>query len=254
MNMHSIGLSRSMFGMVALAFSMSAQAVTTLDGVGAGWFTNAGEHQEGNSIYAVGGGLDGFNRNNFFLFDVSSVAGSVTAATLRVLNPGSSSAGVPFGYTSSDPTETYVLFDVVTDFYSAPTGGTHLVGGYGAGSIEGQGIFNDLGSGTSYGSHVASLADNGKYVEISLNAAGLAALNSSTGIFAIGGAITTLDAAVNRESLFVSGVLGGVPNWVQLNVTTVPEPSESVLLLAGLGMVLWASRRRTVGVKASSTI
>ncbi|ODU00665.1 PEP-CTERM sorting domain-containing protein [Thiobacillus sp. 65-1402] len=231
---------------ISFAFSMATEAATTLYSVGGGWFSDAGEHIEMNSIYAVGGGLDGYTRNNFFLFDLSGVSGPITTATLRLYNPDTSdSPSVPYGYTSSDPTETFALFDVSTDFFSEPTGGTHLVGEYEVGSVAGQSIFNDLGSGQSYGTYTASLADNGHFVEINLNASGLAALNAASGIFGIGGSITTLDGMVNRESLFVSSFLSFPgPNGAQLVVSSVPEPSETALFIAGLGLVGLTARRR----------
>lgn len=243
MHFISIFSARRWLGAAGLVFTLAAQASTTLDAIGAGWFTNSGEHVEFNANYAVGGGMDGYTRNNYFLFDVSGLGNQITAATLRVYNPDMPlTPGEPFGYTSSDPTENYALFDVSTDFYSAPTGGANHVAGYAIGSATGQAIFSDLGSGQSYGSHTASLADNGRFIEISLNASALADLNASGGIFAIGGSITTFDDLVNKESLFASTYL--YTGAVQLVVSSVPEPSESVLFLAGLGLVVAASRRK----------
>lgn len=243
MHFMSISSARLLLGAAGLAFSVAAQAGTTLDAVGAGWFTNAGEHTEGNANYAAGGGVDGYSRNNYFLFDVSGLGNQITAATLRIYNPNAPlTPGMPFGYTSADPTENYALFDVSTDFYSAPTGGTHHVAGYAMGSATGQAIFSDLGTGQSYGSHAASLADNGRFIEISLNASGLADLNASGGLFAIGGSITTLDGLLNPESLFASAFLYSSSGAAQLVVSSVPEPAESVLFLAGLGLVVAASR------------
>lgn len=239
-------IARMLLAAVSLSFSLCAQA-TTLFAVGGGWFSDAGEHIEMNPVYAVGGGLDGYTRNNYFLFDVSGMSGPATAATLRLYNPGTPAApGVPFGYTSAEATETFTVFDVSMDFYSAPTGGAHRVRGYGVGSPMGQSIFADLGSGQVYGAYVASLADNGRFVEINLNSAGLAALNSANGIFAVGGSITTLDNLVNRESLFVSSDLSfPAPGSAQLLVSSVPEPSPSLLLLAGIAAIGLVARRRT---------
>jgi hypothetical protein len=245
MHNKTIRPARLLLGAVSFAFSVGAQADTTLYTVGGGWFTDVGEHIEFNTSYAVGGGQDGYTRNNYFLFDLSGVSGPVTSATLRLYNPNGSGSSVPFGYTSSDPTETYALFDVSIAFFSTVLPGGNRVAGYGAGSLAGQNIFNDLGSGQSYGTYTASLADNGHFVEIGLNASGLAALNASSGIFAVGGAITTLDGLVNKESLFASSALSiPGPNGAQLVISSVPEPSESALFLAGLGLVGLAARRR----------
>jgi hypothetical protein len=225
---------------ISFAFSIGAQAATTLHAVGGGWFSNAGEHIEFNTNYAVGGALDGYSRNNFFLFDRAGVSGEITSATLRVYNPDApASPGFPFGYTSANPNETYALFDVSTP-------GANLAAGYGIGSATGQAVFNDLGSGQSYGMYTASLADNGHFVEISLNASGLAALNAASDVFAVGGAITTLDGVVNKESLFVSGYLSFPgPNGAQLVISSVPEPGVFLLFVVGLGLVGLAARRRT---------
>ena len=228
-----------LFGAFTFALSMGAQAGTTLYATGAGWFSNAGEHTQSNDNYAVGGGQDGYTRNNYFQFDLSGVSGPITSATLRVYNPNAPvSPGFPYGYTSSDPTENYAVFDVSTP-------AADLAAGYGIGSLAGQAIFGDLGSGQNFGMTTVSLADNGKFVEISLNASGLAALNAAHGLFALGGTITTLDALVNKESLFASAYLSSVaPNVPQLVISSVPEPSESALWMAGLGLLGLAARRR----------
>lgn len=230
-----------LLGVLSFALSMGAQADTTLYATGVGWFSNAGEHIEFNDNYAVGGGQDGYTRNNFFLFDLSGMSRAITSATLRVYNPAApASPGFPYGYTSADPTETYSLFDV-----STPVG--DLAGGYGIGSLAGQVIFGDLGSGQNFGTHTASLADNGKFVEINFNAAGLAALNAADGVFAVGGTLTTLDAWANKESLFVSAYLFSVaPNVPQLVISSVPEPSESALWIVGLGLLGLVARRRAI--------
>lgn len=231
---------------VSIVFSGGAQATTTLHAIKGGWFSNAGEHVEANSNYAVGGGIDGFIRNNYFLFDMSGMSSPISSATLRVYNPSApASPGFPFGYTSADPSETYALFDVATAFFTNNPPGGARVAGYGTGSLSGQGIFNDLGSGQSFGSTAVSLADNGRYVEISMNAAGLAALNASGDIFAVGGTITTLDNIVNKESLFASAFLDfPAPYGAQLVISSVPEPSESLLFIAGLGLIGMAAHRR----------
>jgi hypothetical protein len=75
---------------------------------------------------------------------------------------------VPAGsvrYGSNDPSEAYDLFDVAT----SPV----VLSGGGGGAAS----FNDLGSGTSYGSLVATGAI-GPIVDIPLNAAGLSFLTT----------------------------------------------------------------------------
>lgn len=228
-----------LLGILACAFSLESQADTTLYAVGAGWFSNSGEQIQSNDNYAVGGGQDGYTRNNYFQFDLSGMSGPITSAMLRVYNPAvSASPGFPYGYTSSDPTETYALFDVSTSF-------EQLVAGYEIGSLAGQAIFSDLGSGQNFGTVTVSLADNGKFVGISLNASALVALNAANGVFTLGGTLTTLDYQVNRESLFVSAFLHSVgQNVPQLVVSSVPEPSTTPVWIAGLGLLGLAARCR----------
>lgn len=232
MRITSCHSARLLLGAASLALSMNALSDTTLTAVGGGWFTDAGEHIQSNDNYAVGGSMDGYTRNNYFLFSLSGVNNPITSATLRIFNPSAPvTAGFPFGYTSADPTETYALFGV-----STPAAVLGI--DYGVGSVAGQDIFADLGTGQKFGAYIASLADNGHFVDITLNAAGLAALNAGNGVFAVGGSITTLDNVVNKESLFVSGFLSSVgPNVPQLVVSSVPEPSESGLLVVGLALV-----------------
>ena len=223
--------------MFAGLFCVSAQAgITTLDAVKTGWYAHDGQHDTYNTNYAVGGGADGLTRNDFFIFDLSGLSGVASAATLKIFNPGvASTPGVPFGYTSSDAAETYRLVDV-------STGPSMLSNSYGSGSLSGKAIYADLGNGASYGEYQASLVDNGHFIEISLNAAGLGDLNNSLDrYFSIGGTVTTLDGVLNKESIFASTLL--YPGAVQLVVTTVPEPEEAILMLAGLTLVGAMARR-----------
>lgn len=222
----------------ASLFAVTAQANTqTFYAVAGGWYANNGQHDALNPVYAVGGGGDGLTRNNFFIFDLSGLGGAVTAATLRIYNPGvAPSPGVRYGYTSADAAETYRLSDVSTPAMD-------LAASYDPGSTVGQSIFSDLGNGTSYGEYQASLADNGHFVAINLSNAGLVALNAAQPYFSIGGSVTTLDALVNPESIFVSGSLLSADS-VQLVVSTVPEPEQAVLLLTGLSLVAGVTRRK----------
>src|SRR5439155_12677519 len=96
------------------------------------------------------------------------------------------------GYSSPDATETFTLFDV-----STPLGALRASG---SGQTD---IFNDLGSGASFGSQTVSPTDNGngngKYVSVSLNDGGLAALNAARGgLAAVGGALTTLAGTADQ--------------------------------------------------------
>jgi len=58
----------------------------------------------------------------------------------------------------------------------------------------------------------------------------------------------SVDLAAGNYSLAVSGIAGagaaGSSYQVQLNTAPVPEPHEWAMMLAGLGVVGWAARRR----------
>ena len=89
-------------------------------------------------------------------------------------------------------------------------------------------VFNDLDSGTLYGTQTASAADNGQFINFTLGAAGISALNSNIG----------------RQMAFGATVN---PGFVAAPIA-VPEPSSlaifgtGFLALAGFG----ALRRRKV--------
>src|SRR5262245_60700278 len=91
---------------------------------------------------------------DFFVFNVTGLAGKIVSAKLRAFNPST-------GFSSPQPNETFTLFDVSTPLNTliALTGGTAA--------------FADLGSGSALGLAVVSNASNDTIVEVQLNAAGI---------------------------------------------------------------------------------
>ncbi|MGH7397885.1 MAG: PEP-CTERM sorting domain-containing protein, partial [Candidatus Rokuibacteriota bacterium] len=112
------------------------------------------------------------------------------------------------GYSSPNPTETYRLFHVSTP--AAEVGNVSFSAA----------IFDDLGSGTSFGSVVIAPSDNGATIHIPLNGAGVTALNlAGGGELAVGGAV---------------------------DLNPVPEPTTLLLVgigAAGVGLARWVKRR-----------
>ncbi len=190
------------FGVQQLILNGGAITLTAMD---MGWYDYKGLHVAVNKDYIVGdcsigtcGGVGAYN--NFFEFDLSGVTVPITSAQLSLGNPSTKP-----GY-SGLSSSTYTTYDVSTPLSALSSDNTSAVG-----------IYNDLGSGTSYGFATVSAADNGTQVMFGLNAAGLASLNAAEGSqWAVGGTLGTF---------------------------SVPEPASWALMLVGFGLVGFGLRR-----------
>jgi len=194
-----------------------------------GWYDPTGFHNPSNLNYIVGDfrashGYD--DARNFFVFDLAGITQPIASAKLALFVPGPS---IP-GYDSGDPSENYELHDVTTPIAS-------LVAGTG-----GVATHTDLGSGVVYGSRTMTAADLGNIVEVELNSSAITALNSSHGLIAIGGSLTTLDDVLNDEYAF-AGTSNG-PETTQLRLSLVPEPSTFLLLAIGAISLVGSRARR----------
>lgn len=246
----------ALIGLLSMA-STSSQAAVAFDATDRGWYDIDGTHNNFELNYIVGALQGGApftaDVRNFFVFDLTSLSGTVTSATLRLWNPADNPATTTNenGFISNqnplplnERTEIYRINDVTTPVVDL------VAGNPGDNDPIGVARFNDLGDGVVYGSHVASTADNGTFVQIALNSAAISAINAHAGgLFAVGGNITTLDdLTTNTEALF--RFTNGIPlGDTQLLLTTapVPEPETYALMLAGLGLVGFAARRRKCG-------
>jgi PEP-CTERM motif-containing protein len=231
-------LTVSLIAVLTLCGMTSASAlVITVGFTEAGWYNQDGFHDQTNPSYIAGeivvpndgSFTDGFF-NDFFTFNLPAISDLIVGAQLRIFNPV---------FFSGDPTETLGIFDVSTP--------AAALGPSTSGAV---GVFTDLGSGTSYGSQVVSAADDGMYVIIDLNQAALDALNAAgPGLFAFGGALTTLNSSPATEFVF-AGTENPLSRDAQLILTTrpddgaAPEPSSLLLLAAGVAAALRAGRRK----------
>src|SRR5689334_14792188 len=96
----------------ALLLGKTTNAATlTLNAVDSGFYNDAGTFASSNGNYAAGLYITSSppgQLRDFFVFDLSSVSGTITSAKLQILMPNTA------GYLSTDPTETFTLFDATT--------------------------------------------------------------------------------------------------------------------------------------------
>lgn len=181
-------------GLALAAFATSGAATVSIEASVQGIFTSWGQNNKGHNA-GPGNILCGRDTatvfRNYFVFnlpaDLVPPGKQVVAATMTGKLPW-------HGYLSTDPTETWTLFDVSTSSYS-------VLIDEGTSISNRTDIFNDLGTGSEYGSRMVSIADEPApnsgpgLVSVSLSApAFFANLNERLvqGSIAIGGSITTL--------------------------------------------------------------
>lgn len=209
----------------------SASAATiTLDATSRGWMRSDGQPNITGPTANYFVGLKGEEYRNFFFFDLTGITDVIVSASL-VLDLGGTGAT-----RSPDATETYTLFDVTTPLDTVLNG----TGGHAA--------FDDLASGTSYGSQNVSMTlPSYSVLTMALNLDAIAALQAALGSrFGVGGAITTLNGGADQ--LMFSNTSGYSTRLVletePAPPTAVPEPATLTLLGAGLIALASQGRRR----------
>lgn len=215
---------------VSLALAASGWAATiTLDATTTGAYHSNGTFTIAGN-YAIGwypSASPPGELRDYFVFDLSSVTGTIVGATLRAQDPAT-------GYSSPDGSETFALFDVSTPLSTLISN---------AGSTT---VFADLGTGAGYGSTTVSSA--GTTVQVALNSAGLAYLNSAIGnSVALGGALTSINYAnaTASERLFNNSNATLTRQLVLTTVDNAQVPEPSTFALAGVcGAALILLRRR----------
>jgi hypothetical protein len=163
-----------------------------------GWWSPNATNEDHNASYVVGHVGDDVFRN-FFTFDVSSAcaASNVTLYLTRSVQTG------PL---------TYEVFDVSTPAATLNAND----GASGA-------IFNDLGTGTSFGSFPVAAGGEDDVLSFPLNAQGVAAFNAARGgLFSIGGSTPNV-AGLGDHYLY--GVSGG-SGTQQLVISCLPATKD----------------------------
>lgn len=214
-----------LLGLALLSITQFAAADTQLNATGGGWYVQSGTFDGTNSNYFAGESGAGFpdanHFHNWISFDLSSVSGTITSATLTLNSYG----GV-------EGSGTY-------DVYAPTTPVSQL------GVDNGVSIYDDLASGSVIGSvayacGAATLFCAPEVVTITLDAAGLAALNNDIGgAFAIGGdgVVSTLSPE-GDSALFTDTALGVVGQGNFLTITTsTATPEPGILLMLGTGLL-----------------
>jgi hypothetical protein len=203
-----------------------------------GWWSSSGPSQNDNDAYSTGE-LAGGSFRGFFTFDLHTLIGTVTGATLRVMR------GV--GSTSFEDVQ-LLLWDVATpaDVLNHNEGLNPA-------------IVADLGSGNNYGSFLVPKASEPswsqssymEYLLLPLNNNAVVEINSATGFFSIG----AMTGAVG-QSIFGGTRSGGygadmilrdplTTTYLDLTIqppVSVTEPATNVLL--GLGILFLVITRR----------
>jgi hypothetical protein len=185
-----------------------------------------------NANYFVGvttGILGRSETRDFFTFDLASLVLSGQTITSAVLQVDGSIHG-----TSPDPV-TIGFFDVSTP--AAALNNNSRINPT---------IFDDLGTGVSYGSFVVGVYADHELLSFQLNAAALADVASASGgFFSLGGALSN---AANFDN---AGIFGGSSNAgiQRLVITTeptavAPVPEPATVVLAGMGLALMIASRR----------
>ena len=218
-----------------LVCAISASAATiVVDTTDRGYYYSSDFSDTTNKNYLTGqlnfgAGTDYYH--SFFAFGgLSGLTGPIVSATLTLFNP----AG---GYSSTQASELLRIDGFSGNVATLNAGGT----------VSGE--YSALAAGATYGTQSVSAADDGSFINIPLDAAGIAFLNANGGSpFAFGGYLAGIPGA-DTSSRYVFGgsafVLADDGNTTLTIVTeSVPEPGTLSLVLLGLLVFLVSAKRR----------
>lgn len=188
---------------------------------------------------------------SFHIFDLSGLTGTVTGAEITFFHPGDNGLGST-SYDSPDSSETVTFYNVGSQSISDIDNAANFAD-----------VFNDVGSGTTYGTLTADASVNtidatGTFQTITLNANAIADIQAAInagGDWAIGGALTTFQTdpsgiGTANERVFRGSGPASFPNGLpatSLNLigsVAIPEPSAVALVMVGLATLTVRRRQQ----------
>ena len=206
---------------------MANASLIEINAQNAGSYNQQGLHTTGNPNYIAGnlqysiGAMDySFIYHNFFVFDLGDINEPITSATLQVHSYDVKGIG------------TYNLFDVLTP--------PEMLDINTADSVD---TFNDLGTGTTFGTLEADPSKSFQTLQLTLNQSAMDAINAADGLFAIGGSFAT-----NLTNSYVFGASENIDQIkLILNTTSiqVPESGGLTLLMIGLFSIGFCRKIKT---------
>jgi hypothetical protein len=214
---------RALFVLVAVAgtgYAASADRQVVLDAFDRGAYQEF-FHVPHNTSYNTGDAST-YNRS-FFIFDLSGIEGTVVAAEFRMLVSNTITA---------DPFETFALHDITTPIPSVLDG------------TAGMAAFDDFADGVFYGSVDLDPTLSNAWYSVSLTMDAIESINTSRGLWGMGGDITTIDDDFSTsEFISLSNAAVADPASTQL-ILTIEIPAPGVLALLGVAGLCGRGRRR----------